>query len=136
MAANTSPIFALSPNLTEITFVNADSTTPKTIFTAATDGSVLKHINVTSDDTTDPVLLDVFVDDGTTAYLLGRVGVATLAGTDGTEPAVDILDAGMIPGLGTNGSLFLASGYTVEVAPSVAITAAKTVTLVGIGVDY
>jgi len=135
MAANTSPIFGLSPNLTEVTFVNADGTTAKTVFTAATDGSLLKHINVTSDDTTDPVLLDVFINDGSTAYLIGRVGVTTLSGTDGTEPATDILDPGMIPGIGAQG-LFLPTGYTVEVGPSAAITAAKTVTIVAIGVDY
>jgi hypothetical protein len=135
MAANTSPIFALSANLTELTFVNGDGTTAKTAFTAATDGSVLQHLNAVSDDTA-TVEMEVYVDDGTTAYLLGTIDVVTLSGTDGTNPAVDLMSPSLIPGLGPDGELFLKTGYTVEVAPKAAVTAAKTVTIVAIGIDY
>jgi hypothetical protein len=135
MAANTSPIFGLTANLAEVTFVNADGTTAKTVFTAGADGGVLKHINVVSDDTA-TVQMEVYVDDGVTAYLLGVVDVVTLSGTDGTNPSVDLMSGTLIPGLGTDGELFIPTGYTVEVAPIAAVTAAKTVTVVGIGIDY
>jgi len=135
MAANVQPIFIDTPNLTEVTFVNADGTTPKTVFTAATDGSKLFSIACTSDDTSTRYA-QVYIHDGTTAYLIGTVPVTTLAGTDGIVPAVNLLDPAYVAGLDRDGELFLPTGYTVRVGPSVAITAAKTMTIVGVGGNY
>lgn len=132
MAANTSPIFALTAQVEHITFVNADSTTPKTIFTAGAEGSVLKHINVVSDDTS-TVNMQVFIDDGA-SFILGTVPVVTLSGTDGTNPAVDLMNSSLIPG--SADGIFVPNGQTIDVAPLAAVTAAKTVTLVAIGIDY
>ena len=49
MVANTSPIFVLTANLAEVTFVNADSTTPKDLISAGTDGTKVLGIAVTSE---------------------------------------------------------------------------------------
>lgn len=130
---NTDPLMGGAANLTEVTFVNADGTTAKPIFTASSDGSMLKSINVTSDDTS-TVLMNIYIDDGTTEYLVGAVNVVTLSGTDGTNPSVELLDGAKVPGLA--GGIFIPSGYSINVAPNAAVTAAKTVTVVGIGVDY
>jgi hypothetical protein len=134
MAANTSPIFGLTAKLAEVAIDNAAGTTKQTVYTPGTDGGVLTHINVTTDDTAD-VDMEVYINDGSTSYLIGTVTVTTLAGTDGTEPAVDLVDATMIP-IFSEGYLFLPSGYTVEVAPSAAVTSAKYAYVVGVGVDY
>lgn len=133
MAANTSPIFGLTAKLAEVDIINADGTTKNTIYTAGTDGGVIKHINVVSDDTA-TVEMQVFVNDGTTSYLIGTVDITTLAGTDGSEPAVDLCDANLIPLLAE--PLYIPSGYTIEVAPKAAVTSTKTVWVVGVGVDY
>lgn len=142
MAANTSPIFGLSANVGPdggtnggVEFVNADGTTAQTVFTSGTDGAVLRHLNACSDDTS-AIDCSIYLNDGTADYLLGTVTVPTLAGTDGTEPAVDLLDPGLIPGVGIGGELFIPATWTVKVGLGAAVTAAKTLTLVGIGVDY
>lgn len=135
MVANTSPIFIDTPNNAEVTFVNADGTTAKDLMSAGTDGTKVLAINVTSDDTS-TVEMEVYLHDGTTAYLLGTVDVVTLSGTDGATPSVNIMDPSLIAGLDANGELFMASGYKIQVAPKAAVTSAKTVTVVGFAGDY
>ena len=135
MAANTSPIFVLTSNCAEVTFVNADSTTPKDLVSAGTDGTKVFSINCTSDDTS-TVNMQVFLHDGTTAYLLGTVAVVTLSGTDGSAPAVELLDSAAIPALDADGEIFIPSGYKLQVAPLAAVTAAKTVTVVCFAGNY
>lgn len=135
MAANTSPLFILSSNLVEDTFVNADGTTAKDLAVAATFGTKVLSIACTSDDTSD-VVMDVLLHDGSAAYLLGSVNVPTLSGTDGSTVGVNLLDATMIPALDADGELFIKTGYKIQVAPQVAVTAAKTVTVVCFAGDY
>ena len=135
MAANTEPIFGLTPNLCEITFVNADGTTNKTAFDPGANNAKLTAINVVSDDTA-TVNMRVYVYDGSTAYLIGTVPVVTLSGTNGVAPAVNILDPTYIPCLDRDGELFLPAAYTVQVSPLAAVTSPKTVTVVATGVDY
>lgn len=135
MAANTQPIFVKSANNAEVTFVNGDGTTAKDLVSAATDGTKIFAINVTSDDTSARIM-QVLIHDGTTAYLIGSVNVPTLAGTDGTTPAVNLLDPTQIPGLDADGELFLKTGYKLQCKPTVAVTAAKTVSVVCLGADY
>ncbi len=135
MAANTNPIFVLKANLVEVTFVNADSTTPKDLVAGSADGTKILAINVTSDDTA-TVNLEVYIHDGSTAYLIGTVPVITLSGTDGIVPAVNLLDSTLIPGLDADGELFIPTGYKIQVAPLVAVTSAKTATIVCFAADY
>lgn len=134
MAVNTDPVFENAPNHTEVTFVNADGTTAKTIFTAGADGSVITGINVTSDDTS-AVVLNVYLNDGATDYLLGAINVPTLSGTDGSAPAVEGCDPAFIPFF-AGGQARLKTGYSIKAGPQAAVTAAKTVTIVGTGADY
>lgn len=135
MAANTSPIFVLTANLAEVTFVNADGTTAKDLISGGTDGTKVLGIACTSDDTS-AVVMQLYVHDGTTAYLVGSINIPTLAGTDGTEPAVDLLDAAALPWLDADGEFFIPTGYKLQVAPQAAVTSAKTVTVVCFGGNY
>lgn len=135
MAANTSPIFVLTANNKGITFVNADGTTLKDVFVAGTNGSRLASIAATTNDTsTNNVKIEIY--DGSTAYWAGTVAVPTLSGTDGSTAAVNLLSLSMCPWLNSDGSLFLPTGWKVQVAPLVAVTTAKTLTLVALGADY
>ena len=135
MAANTSPIFGLTANLAEVTFVNADGTTAKDLVSAGTDGTKVTRIAVTSDDTS-AVNLKILIHDGSTAFWAGTVRVATLSGTDGAAAAVNLLNPLMLPWLDIDGEFFIPSGYKVQVAPLVAVTTAKTVTIVCFAVNY
>ncbi len=135
MVANTDPIFVDSANMVEVTFVNADSTTPKDLVAAAANDTKIMGIAVTSDDTGSRVM-QLFVHDGTTAYLVSSTLVATLAGTDGVEPAVDLLNETDAPWVDADGEFFLPSTYKLQVAPTVAVTAAKTITVVCMAGDY
>ena len=135
MVANVEPIFGLTPNLAEVTFVAADGTTAKDLVSAGADGTKVLSIAATSDDTA-AVNMRVYLHDGTTAYLVGTVRVPTLAGTDGAAAALDLLQIAALPWLDSDGDFALPSGYKVQVAPLAAVTAAKTVTLVCFAVDY
>ena len=81
-------------------------------------------------------MLRLYVHDGTTAYLVGSVAVPTLSGTDGATPAVNLLDADSLPWLDRDGEFVLPAGYKLQVAPTAAVTAAKTVTVVCFAGDY
>lgn len=135
MAANTSPIFGLTANLAECTFVNADGTTPKDLVSAGANGTKVTRIAVHSNDTA-AVNLKLLIYDGSTAYAVGVVRVAIGAGSDGAISGVNLLSQTMLPWLDADGEFFIPSGYKVQVGPLVAVTADKTVTIVCFAVDY
>lgn len=135
MAANISPIFLLTANCAEVTFVNADGTTAKDLVSAGSDGSKILAVNVCSDDTA-TVEMELYLHDGTTAYLLGTQDVATLSGTDGATAAINLLDSAFIPAVDADGELFIPSGYKLQVAPKAAVTATYTVTVVCFAGNY
>jgi len=137
MVANTDPIFVVSANLAEVTFVNADGTTPKDLVSAAADGTKILGISATSDDTS-AVNLQLFIHDGSVGYLVGTVLVPTLSGTDGVVAAVALIDKDSValPWLDADGEFFIPTGYKIQVAPLAAVTAAKTVTVVCLAGDY
>jgi hypothetical protein len=135
MAANTSPIFGLTANLAEVTFVAADGTTAKDLVSAGADGSKVTRIAVHSNDTA-AVNLKLLIHDGTTAYAVGVVRVAIGSGSDGAIAAVNLLSQTMLPWLDADGEFFIPSGYKVQVGPLAAVTADKTVSIVCFAMDY
>lgn len=134
MAANTSPIFVLASNLSAATFVNADGTNLKTLFTAGAEGSLLTAIAITSDDTAARDL-NLYVTISGTDYRVGQVNIPIGAGTT-TTSAVNALAVGKLPWLNADGSFFLPAGQVLKGAMAVAVTAAKTVTVLAVGGDY
>lgn len=135
MAANTQPIFILTAKVTGQTFVNGDGTSKKTLFTAGSNGSLITDVNIASDDTSARDV-DLFINDGSTDFTFGTIPVAIGAGTTAASNAVNGFDATKVPGLAVDGSLFLPTGYFLKGAMKVAVTAAKTVTVLAIGGDY
>lgn len=135
MAANTSPIFVETANVAEVTFVNADGTTPKDLVSAGADGTKVFSINCTSSDTA-TVDMEVYLHDGTTAYLLGTVDVPTNTGIDGATASIDLLSSSLIAGVDADGELFIPSGYKLQVAPKAAVTSTYTVTVVCFAGNY
>lgn len=135
MAANISPIFPVTPAGSTQTFVNADGTTKKVIFTGGTNGSRLDNVAITSTDTS-AVTFNVYINDGTTDIQVGAISVPAGAGTNTTVPPVSMLTLSNFPWLPTSLSVFTKAGWTIKLAASVAVTATKQVSVVALGGDY
>lgn len=130
MAANTSPIFPLTPKTSPVTVVNADGTTKKTLITAGANGTKIDAIKILSDDTT-TVTLSFYLTKSGTDYLVGTVAVTAGTGvTPGTSPAeaLEYLNDGY--------ALALEAGVIVKVAVAVSVTSGKTVTVVAHAGDF
>ena len=116
-----------------------DTTGEQTLFTAGADGSILRTIIASSDDTAD---MDVVlsINDGATSYIIGVVEVPLGSGTTADLPSVNLLNNTAIPSLqlDNQGNYFLPmkAGYTIEANVLVAVTAAKKIQLTAIGEDY
>lgn len=117
----------------------ADTTTKKTVYTAPTDGAVLKTLHCTSTDTA-AMNVQLWVNDGSTDRLLGTIAIAANSGNTGAIASVDMLSGTLIPGLGydQNGKrvLSLKGGAILKVAALVTVTAAKKLDFLGIAEEF
>lgn len=109
---------------------NADGVAFKSLGIApVADGSRVKTIHITSDDTA-VVVLQFCVTIGGVDYVLGEVSVPVGSGTDGSTVAVKGLEPTKMPALQTDGIMYwldLATGSDLKVKPKTAVTAAKTI---------
>lgn len=145
MSANTAPIYpAIAKTQIPITFVNADATAYKDLViglaTGNAAGSLVERVAVVSDDTS-IVTLKVAIKVGATDYPIGEVAVPVGAGTNGTVRSINLLSLlSAAPDISNilrgDGSLVLPAGAILRVGPKVAVTAAKTVTVVPFSWDY
>jgi hypothetical protein len=127
----TTPQFVSVPNTIGANYANADGTTAKTVFTAASGGSRIDAIVVSTNDTAANKLVVGLVKSATT-YYLGTYSFS--ASGDGTAyVATDILT--LIPGLGALG-LVLKTGDTLTIAMVNSVTAVKTTSVVVLGGDF
>lgn len=131
MAANTNPIFELTPINAGTQIVNADSTNLKTLLTAGTNGTRIDGILVCSNDTS-TVNLAFYINNGATDFYIGNVTVTIGAGYT-TVARIDAIST-----LAPSNQTFiqLTAGYILKCNAVVAITAAKTVTVMVIGGDF
>jgi len=109
---------------------NADGTAFKSLGIApVAAGTRLKSLHITSDDTADQVL-QFAVTIGGVDYVLGEVSVPDGSGTNGTDNAVNGLNATKMPSLQTDGIqrfLDLATGSDLKVRSKTAVTTAKAI---------
>src|SRR5262249_58135881 len=98
MAVTATPVFVQTPKNTQITIVNADASSNKTLVTAGTNGTKVTGITLCSDDTSARVV-QIQITRSAVTILVGSVNVPTLAGTDGTTVGVDGMSSTLIPGL-------------------------------------
>jgi hypothetical protein len=113
----------------------ADTTTLQTLVTAGSDGARVNMISAVSDDTAE-MIVDLYINDGADDFLIGSVTVPTLSGTDGSTPAVSLLNSTDLPYLGDDLSLFLEGDFILKAAVQDTVTTDKTVTLVATYGDY
>lgn len=130
----TRPYFFDVPNVSVVRIANADTTTLKTLVTAAANGTKVVGITLTSDDTS---ARDVTIGITRSAvfYPLGTVTVPITAGTIAATAGVNALDRDTkIPGLPVdsdgNPFLHLASGDTLQIKALVTVTSAKFINAV------
>lgn len=118
--------------------VAADGTANKSVAVPVADGTRIKALMATSDDTVARVL-QLVKTVAAVDYIIGEVNVPIGAGTDGSTPAVNLLNATNMPGLQTDGIsrwIDVANGTTFNIRTKVAVTAAKTIYLIGEGGDF
>lgn len=128
----TSPSFAATPH-TEVTkFEPADTTTRKTIFTAASGGSRIESISAISNDNAIRRVL-FYLTNGGVDFLLGFV---TLPATTSTIP---IVSAGLLNSQvwlqSMDLGLVLSSGFTIRANIESTITAGREITILAVGGD-
>lgn len=140
MAANTSPIFGLTPKTVGTDFVNATGTTVTTIYTAGSNGARVIAVNaVTSDTSANNVNLYIQPGGTGTAYNIGGKQVPIASGNvvASTIASVNLLDSGQMPGaILADGSIILAASDKLQAGVVAAVTAAKTLTIVVQALDY
>lgn len=139
MAANTEPIFGLTPKTQGTEILPADTTTLKTLFTAGANGARVLSVNaVTSDTAANDLNLYVQVGGAGTNFNIGgkRVAIASGNVVASTIPSVNVLDGTQITGLLADGSLQLGAGDVLKAGVVATVTAAKAVQIVVQAVDY
>jgi hypothetical protein len=135
MAANKEPIFVRIANMSAATFTSADTTTKKTLFTAASDGSLLRSLSLTSSDSA-TINLDLFLSFSGTDYSIGTIQITTGLGVTAATAAVNALDTSKLAiNLRPDGSLFMPTGWTLKGNCKATMTTG-TLTVVAAGGDY
>jgi len=132
--ANTLAIYQAEPFAPCTVMTSASGTAEQTLVTATADGMLIDNIAVTSSDT-GSIILVVKINDGTTICQVGEVTVAAGVGTNGTLPAINLLDAVALPFLQTDGSLPIGALGSLIVNAKVSISAGA-VHLVTFGGQY
>ena len=111
------------------------------LFTAGNEGSVIKGIVASSDDTAKTLAFYSNPDGGTNKYLLGTAAVAATAGFNGTTANVDVLNNTYLVGLPIDQTsrqcLPLASGASLWAGvATTAISTAKGIHISVYGEDF
>jgi len=129
------PIYPDTIKSAGLDIVNADGTSLQTLLTAGSGGARVNYIGAVSDDTA-AMVVELYVNDGTTDFLIGAASIPTLSGTDGSAPAVSILNSDDMPFIGEDLSIYLEGGHILKAAVAAAVTTAKKVTLLASYGDY
>ncbi len=136
-----------------VAFVAADSfvaanagtapTNSKTVFTAGSEGSVIKALMIATDDTAAGIYnFYISYDAGTTKYLLFSVNVPLTSGFgSGTTVNIDVLGSTVVVGLPIDQSgkpvlPMKASAILYAAKQTAAVTASKTTHITGVAEDY
>ena len=129
------------------TFVNADSTTSKTLFTPGSSGSKIVAITAFSSDTAARDLR-LTITRSATAYPLSTINIPIGAGNTNSVPPVAVLQTSQTGGVLTSPTgilpidqdaqayFFLQNGDTLTAAMLVAVTAATQITVHVWGCDF
>jgi hypothetical protein len=139
MPKSTDLNFTQNIKLSGAKILPADTTSLVTLFTAGANDTTVKAINVQSTDTVARVL-QLWVNDGTTDFLLGAVTIPLNSGNTGAVAAIDLLGGTLLPSLpyDANGKriLPLPAGYILKVNSQVTVSATREITVVCMAEDF
>jgi hypothetical protein len=130
------PIYTGTINTTGSTFVNADSTNSKTIFTPGSLGSRIHAIMLSSDDSVEHYVT-FSIEQSATVYTLGTAYVAAKPSSTYSHSHTNVLDPELWTWLDANNiALYLPAGTVLKLAMDVAVTSSQEVHCVVFGGDY
>jgi len=138
MAANTTPIYVKNITAKGTTWTNSDAaSTKKTISPSiGAEGCRVHAVVATLDDTTARDF-SLYLNDGTTDFLVGTFTVTASAGTSGAVSSISALSiVASFPWAGTDGSILIPSGWVLKAMNLTQVASAKTATIVAICGDY
>jgi hypothetical protein len=139
MPKSTNLNFTQTIKLSAAVITPTETTTAQTVFTAGSNDAVVKAINVASTDTAARVL-SLFVNDGSSDILIGRVSIPANSGNNGTAAAIDLLGGTLLPSLpyDANGKriLPLPAGYILKAGTTTTVTSAQSITVTAMAEDY
>lgn len=139
MAKSTNLNFTQEIECKFLALTSANTTVAATLYTVAANDAVVKSLTATTTDTS-AVNLMIYINDGSTDYLLGTVRVAAASGTDGATAAINLLASTLLPGLpadlNNRAVLPLKFGHVLKIACLATMTAAKTTTVTAIIEEY
>lgn len=125
--------------LATLTTVNTTATFYDVWTPSTSAGGKLESLTVTQDSTQTSRTLTWAVSTGGASYPIGQTVVTSGAGTDGTAKAMDVFNQTELPWMrsdGVNRYMMLQAGYKLQVRPSTAVDAGKTLYIVGHGADF
>lgn len=132
----TTPLFATAVVGKGQTWANSDGANAKKDLTAAATGNglLIAAVSAISDDTS-ARLVQLFLNDGTTDFLIGTVNVPAASGTDGANGGIGLLsNVSLVPlSSSSNGDIAIPAGWKLRAATTTAVTSGKTVTVVALG---
>ena len=138
MAGNTSPIYVKNVTGKGTTWTNSDAAnTKKTISpTVGSEGCRVHSIAATLSDTTSRDF-SLYLNDGSTDFLIGTVTITASAGTAGASPAIGVTGLQtVLPWLASDGSLFIPTGWVLKAENLTQVASGKTATLLVWCGDY
>jgi hypothetical protein len=132
MAANTNPIFELTPFVSGSTLMNVDSTNKKTIYIAGSpSGGRIDCISICSNDASSQNLA-FYINNSIDDLYIGNVNIPSGSGYT-TIPKVDGM-ANLRPAAQT--FIQMAAGYSLKVNSVTAVTSGSTISIITIGGNF
>lgn len=131
--------FTQNQNFGGVQIVTADASNKKTLITAGANDTIIKAINVATDETVARVL-SLYYNDGVTDHLLGAINIPIGAGSNGGVVAVDLLNGAIITSLPYDGTgkrvIPMKAGHSLKVLSQSTLTAAKTLFVQAFAEDF
>lgn len=137
-----SSVTAQTPNLGVVQFLQGTDSagTYKTLYTAGTNGSIVKSVLATTNDASVAHLVTCQIVRSTVKYDITSVNIPISSGFASGVPPVSILSSAFTPGLPTdsdsNPFFFMASGDTLQCTFATALTTSDLINLVAVTADF
>jgi hypothetical protein len=139
MAVTATPIFPQAPKVYTAQILPADTTSKKTLCAGGTNGTRIDALNIASTDTSNRDI-QLWMNNGSIDLLLTTLQIPLNAGNANNVAAVDGMRQANFPGLSYdangNPTILVPNGYTLKIACTGTVTAAKEIDAVATASDF